>query len=181
MSDFHDDELTGIFDNLTPEDFTPFRGRIAFDKFVAENIETTRTSWLAADGHINPIAVLATPAERWTFAPTDDETLGEYVERLRGEAKRLGASWLFISRKTLVGTYLVDGDSVPDASDPEAIQKAIESGLMVEGVFYFAERVEGAERDSRHGLMRPEGERLGEVVEGNPNHQSASFFSRILD
>jgi hypothetical protein len=177
------DEFAGIFDNLKPEDFHPFKGRIAFDEFVTQNIEITRRSWLAADGHINPLAVLATAAEQWTYAPTDDETLGEYVDRLRAEAKRLGATWLYLSRKTLVGNYKASqGEQIPDASDPEAVQAAIESGMLMEGVFYYAERhEEDSEPDYRLGVMKPEEEnRLGAPVEGNPHHQSATFFKGIL-
>lgn len=180
--DDFDDELAGIFDHLTPEDFSPFRGRIAFDQFITQNLETTRTSWLAADGQINPVAVLATATERWTYVPTDEETLGEYVERLRSEARRLKATWLFLSRKTLVGNYEVRvGDDVPDTSDPDALQKAIEKGIITEGIFYFAERSEDGKTDTRHGLMKPDKDgRLGPVVEGNPKHQTADFFKNIL-
>lgn len=179
MNDYND-ELSGIFDNITPADFAPFKGRLAFDQFVTKNLEMTRMAWLAADGQINPVAVLATAEKSWAFAPTDDETLGEYVERVRGEAKKLGATWLYISRKTLVGTFKVDPSDAPDATNPEAIQEAIEKGLMSEGLFYYAERLEDGERDCRHGMMRAQDNELGELIEGNPYHQSVSFFANIL-
>lgn len=186
------DELTGIFDNLDPDDFNdPITvkatrgerdnyGAEAFDQFIDRKIETVRESYLASEGQINPVATLASRTSEWMFTPTDEETLGQYVERLRSEAKRLGATWLFISRKTLVGSSQQDEDSVVDTSDPEQLQAGIEAGLVSEGVFFFAERIEDGVRDHRHGIMKAENsDTLGELVMGNPV-QTVSFFATIL-
>lgn len=184
MSDEHD-ELTGIFDHLRPEDFTqgfgPNHGSEAFHKFVDANIITVRTGYAASDGHLNPFANLADSTSQVTITPTDDETLGEYVERCRSEAIRLGAKWVFIARKTLVGNYDAKStDDIPDTSDPEALAKAIEEGLLVEGMFYYAERRELNEAESRHGIMKAQGNNLGECVEGSSAAQTVEFFKGIL-
>lgn len=186
MSD-NDDELTGIFDHLTPEDFAEQVGAPkekqpeSFDSWVQANIETTRVAWQAANGQINPIAVLAKEAERWTITPTDTETLGEYVDRVRAKAKSLGATRLYLARKTLVGNYTAsEGDDIPDIADPAALQAAIEKGIIGEGAFYYAESLFGGLRTSRHGLMKAEGETLGELVEGTPEQQSVGLFQNML-
>ncbi len=177
----HDDELTGIFNDLTPQDFTPFSGRVAFDDFVTQNINAMRIAWAAADGAVNPVAFLATAGKIDIHTAEDGETLGQYIERVQQEARKMGATWLFVSRKTLVGNYQASSrDTIPDATDPAALEKAIASGLMVEGLFYYAERLEDGQRDCRHGMMRAEGDRLGELIEGNPHHQTVGFFSNIL-
>lgn len=180
MTDNFDDELAGIFDDLSPEDFSPNRGRVAFDKFVDRHVQIVRMAYLASEGNINPVAILATDTEEHEFTPTQEETLGEYVARLHDEAEGVGAKWLFISRKTLVGSLSIPASEMFDLSDPEQVQAAIEKGLMSEGVFYYAERTEGAERQRRHGMMRADGNRLAMQVEGDSEHQSVDFFSSIL-
>jgi hypothetical protein len=182
-----DDELTGIFDHLTPEDFAEQVGAPrektpeTFDSWVKVNIETTRVAWQAANGQINPIAVLAREGSRWTITPTNEETLGEYVERVRAKARELGATRLYLSRKTLVGNYTAhEGDDIPDIADPAALQDAIAKGIIGEGAFYYAESLFGGLRTSRHGLMKAEGETLGELVEGTPEQQSVGMFQNML-
>jgi len=182
-NDEYDDELSGIFDNLKPEDFTPNQGRAAFDQFTNNLIETTRHAYIASMGQINPIAVLANASEKRTVTPTQTETLGEYVERLGVEARAMGATWFFLSRKTLIGNYLAKaGDDLPDVTDPATVAKAMADGILTEGVFFYAECHEGSERYIRHGQMAAEGpSALGEVIEGNPlAQQGVSFFANVL-
>lgn len=173
------DELTGIFDNITPDDFTPYKGASSFDKFVRENIQTTKISWLAAEGNINPVAVMSNASECETFAPTDDETLGEYIARLRKAAKAMGATWFYFSRKTLVGSYRTanEGD-IPDIADPA--HTLAHEDRLIEGVFYYAERHENGAREVRHGIMQPEGERLGDMIEGDARYQKIDLLDRML-
>lgn len=192
--DEFEDEFTGIFDHLNPEDFDRAttavlnnagqrvrggtnQGKDAFDKFVDLNLTTVRTCYLAARGRINPICVLATPDTQYSFTPEDDETLDDYVARLNREAKRLGAGWVFISRVTLVATGV---DPTMDTTDPTLVQQMLDEGKMHQGVVWFAERLEKEVREHRHGLMKAEREdRLGDPLEGPPD-QSFDLFSRIL-
>lgn len=180
----NDDELTGIFDDLTPEDFAleEKRGIVAFDRFVKENIAAIRMAYLASEGQVNPVAVLASPENEWTFVPTDDENLGEYIERLREAAKTLKATWFFISRKTKVGSYAADASNgIPDIADREVVKAARDQGILSEGIFYYAERYEDGVRDCRHGMMRADADdRLSDPIEGNPHVQGVGIFSNIL-
>lgn len=184
MTDEHD-ELTGIFDNLKPEDFSvgdgPNLGHAAFDKFVGDNLRTVRTGFLASDGHLNPIAVLSDSQTQVVLVPEGAETLGDWLERLRSEAQKLGATWFFLCRKTMVGHYQSSGsEPVPDATDPNAVAEAMSKGLMSEGLFFYAERMENGDRESRHGLMEIQDGRLGEVREGDPATQSVEFWQTVL-
>jgi len=167
---FNGDDLSGIFDHLSPDDFAitsavdesarTNRGAAAFNSFVDEQLRAIRLAYTAAEGEINPIAILASPESQRLFKPDDDENMNEYVARLNREAKAMGATWVFISRKTLVASHMVDPDDVHDVNDEEAVADAIKKGLLKTGLVWFAERREGDERHRRHG-----------VIEAGPNHQ----------
>lgn len=188
----NDDELTGIFDDLTPEDFVrqttakiethlpgnPNEGPEAFAKFVEHNIEVVRSSSLAAGGNdINPVAVLANASTQWIFSPTEDENMGQYIQRLHDEAMKLGATWVFISRQTMVAA--TPSINPPDTNDEGAIQQAMKEGMLHKGVIFFAHRHEGDEWEQRHGMMQYETQGLGPAVYGDES-QPVTFFARIL-
>lgn len=181
MSEF--DQFDGIFDELLPDDFsgvTSWRHHFKnFDEFVETGLLTVRVSYASAEGQINPVALLADHRQTWLYGPDDDETLGEYFERLKFEASRLKATWFFVSKKTMVGNTKAS-ENLPDVSDPEAIDKALEEGLLGEGVFYFASQHDGDEKEYRHGIMNAHGNRLGEAIEGNPQ-QTVNSLKEILD
>lgn len=187
-----DDELTGIFDDLTPEDFVrqttakiethlpgdPNQGAEAFAKFVEHNIEVVRSSALAAGGNdINPVAVLANASTQWIFSPVEEENMGQYIQRLHDEAMALGATWVFISRQTMVAA--TPAVNPPDTNDEGAIQRAMKEGMLQKGVIFFAQRHEGDEWEHRHGMMQSEGTGLGPAVYGDDS-QPVTFFARIL-
>lgn len=183
------DEYSGIFDHLNPDDFNTetsaidettgtFEGDEAFKPWVQDQLRTLRASFAAADGAINPIAILAGPTTMRTFAPDDDETLGQYLDRLGREARRINAHWFFISKRTLVGT--VEADRPIDVSDPKTVQQAINDGLLNDGVLWFADQREGGERRHRAGFLTIVGNRLGESVE-SAGTQTFTTFSAVLD
>lgn len=188
------DEFTGIFDDLTPEDFvrettakitthlpgSPHVGPEEFATFVEHNIGVVRSSSLASGGRdINPVAVLSTPSTQWIFAPTEDENMGDYIARLNHEAHQLGATWVFISRQTLVSAK-PGSDNMPDTSDEEAVQRALEEGQLQSGVVFYAQRHEGDEWEHCHGMMYIEDGGLGPAVYGDPA-QRVRYFARILE
>lgn len=165
----NDDELTGIFNDLKPEDFfgtaaRDIKGK-TFDAFVDDNIQTIQVAYLAASGELDPIAILATATKEWTYTPNDEETLGEYLHRLTDEAKRLGATRMFLIKATLVGTDRVLQNEAPTVGEVENIEEGIRNGQVTMGVFYYAQTKEGPEVRRRVGIMRGHGNRLGEPVE----------------
>lgn len=187
-----DDELTGIFDEITPEDFvrktsakiethlpgSPNQGPEAFAKFVEHNIEVVRSSALhAGNNDINPVAVLANASNQWIFSPTPEENMGQYIQRLHDEAVQLDATWVFISRQTMVAA----GPAIdpPDTNDQAAVQQALKDGILKKGVIFFAQRHEGDEWEHRHGMMQGEGTGLGPAVYGDES-QPVNYFARIL-
>jgi hypothetical protein len=189
-----DDEFTGIFDELTPEDFvretsaritthlpgSPNCGPEEFAKFVEHNIGVVRASSLASGGKdINPVAVLANASTQWIFAPTEEENMGEYIARLNHEAEQLAATWVFISRQTMVSAR-PGSEDMPDTSDEETIKEALAEGRLQSGVIFYAQRHEGDEWEHRHGMMYVEGDGLGPAVYGDPNQQ-VRYFARILE
>lgn len=180
----NDDELTGIFDDIKPEDFFGAAVGAAhaetFGGFVDRMIGTVRTAYLAAAGQMDSLAILASGTREWSYVPTDEETLGDYLERLRVEAERLGATRLFVIRRTLVGAQEIsskEGDAF-DVGHAQKIAEAIEDGRMVPGVFYYASCSEGG-RENRYGIMRASNGRLGDPVESDAQ-QTVAHFDTIL-
>ena len=191
MTDPNDerDELTGIFDHIRPEDFIlettaiqeyerTNEGVEAFNAFVDEQLRAARQSWIAAEGEVQPIAILASTTKQRVFTPDDEETLGEWVQRLHREAQRMQANWVFLTKRTMVGSAAPGAQDV-DFNDQEAVQAAIEAGTLVDGSLWYAERREGGERHHRFGIMRAKNGRLAEMEEG-PSSQPSGLWSLIL-
>ena len=194
MSNEFNDDITGIFDNLTPQDFLEAyqestavdemsrinQGVDAFNEFVEEQIRALKLSYTAAEGNIQPIAVLAGRTTQRIFVPDDDETMQQWINRMHREAKAINAIWTFVSKKTMVGTRQAEvNDDAPDVNDPEHVRSAVEAGDMTMGVFWYAERREGDERHHRHGILRGSETRLTEALEG-PTTQAIPLFAQIL-
>jgi hypothetical protein len=167
------DNLNGIFNHLSPADFNQITSAIhaevqpappidPFAQFVHEQLVAVRYAFAAADGAINPVATLTSSSVQRFFAPEDDESLNQYAARLAREARVVQARWLFISRKTEVGTFV--GKEAVAADDPVALATAREQGQTMEAVYWYAERLDG-EPTRRHGFLMIVGNHLGELVE----------------
>lgn len=190
----------GIFADLTPERFQLDTSAIGqhwavgsdynvgeelFTKFVTEQLRTLETSWIAGRGKdIDPVAILATQDAQWVFVPDMDESLGDYVKRLRREAKQLRAHWVFISRLTAV-TETTDSEPAHDATDPALIARYMENGGMVPALYYYAQRVDSGESQRRQGFRKvlpvSDGRRDLADLEEMSADQPNSFFDVILD
>jgi hypothetical protein len=194
------DDLTGIFDHLTWQDFAeglePIKdsftqpapppenavGSEAFGRFVEASISMYTDAYLAAAGNLDPIAILVSPEGRWTYLPTAEENVQEWLDRISAEAKKRKATWFFVARKTLVGNYQASTeDEIPDATQDEAkIEWAIKQGYIAEGVFFFAKRIEGEDIESKHGILKDRGGQLTGRVDGSNEHQTVNLFDAVL-
>ena len=154
----------------------PYEGKAAFNAWVDHNLRTMRIAWAAADGTVNPVAFLATKERMRTFAPDDDETLGQYIDRLTREARVVQARWFFICQRTHVGH--IQSDEMMDAASAEIVQKAIDEGALKLGMVWYAERREGR-ITHRAGYMTAVGNRLSEPEETSPE-QSFEPFAEVL-
>lgn len=190
MSDQFDD-INGIFDNVSMADFLDqessavgivslasqdevFAGEEAYARFIARCLATLRTSWAAAEGEINPIAILATREKQYIFTPDNDETMEQWTERLRRDAAKLGAGWVFISRVTMVGAAVDSGDQ--DVEDPDVFERMRREGRARPGVIFYAQRREGGVIDNAYGYMHAEDSTtLSEVVFGHGGQPAAMF------
>lgn len=187
------DEYTGIFDNLNPEDFnleettaiseTPrgHHGADAFNAFVAEQQRAVVTAYMAGEGDVQPIALLANQDTQRIFTPDDEETVAEFIKRLNREAHSMGAVWTFYACKTQVAFEEVDADAeVSDADNAEDVQAALAEGRMTDGILWYAERREGDEQHRRQGVMPEVGHgRLGSSKEAS-SRQSIGILTLIL-
>lgn len=172
--------IDGIFDHITMEDFitttsavgvcdlatldAQFMGAGAFDRFVSRQIETVRVSYAMAEGDINPVVILATVDTQYVFIIQGDETVGDFMERLRREATEIQATWTFIARKCMVGQADDGEDTDSVVGDEDVFRRAATRGRMKVGVLFYAQRKEGEETEHRQGYMHDDGEdNLGQV------------------
>lgn len=190
MSD--DDEFNGIFNDATVADFirpTSARSEIArtnqgaeaFNQFVEEQLRAVRTAWIAAETYMQPLAIVANRDSQRIFIPDDDETLRQFVHRMRREAQAMGAIWTFVAKRTMVACLGAPTSLLKDfdVSDPTVWGEAEAAGLLRLGVLWYAERREGQQQQKRHGQMQDEGGTLGQLIEGASN-QDVPLFNEIL-
>jgi hypothetical protein len=187
------DEYEGIFDDATVADFLretsaklelaqTGHGVDAFNRFVDEQLRAVRMAWIAAETYMQPLAVIANGAQERVFIPDDDETMGQFVERMHREAVAMEATWAFVAKRTMVANLgaALDVEQDIDVTDPEEWEKAVAAGIVRLGVVWYAERREGDERHHRHGQMQDEEGTLGEMREGSRS-QALPLFASILD
>ena len=93
------DELSGIFDGLRPEDFVLettaiasmagcYAGPDILDGFLEHQLNAVRLAFSMADGWLFTTAVLAGHEGLRTFVADDDETLLDFVARVRRRTLR---------------------------------------------------------------------------------------------
>lgn len=183
------DQLTGIFDHLTADDFKesrgPNHGAEAFEAWVEERLHECRMAWASSDGRLNPVTVIADSHTSILVPALSTETMNEYLERLKQETRRLGATWVFTARRTLVGSYDTTSDDpdIPDATASEAetrTQAAKHGAKLGEGLYFYAVRHEGDVIERKHGMIPNENGRLGDAVMGDADAQSVSFYGDLL-
>lgn len=175
------DDLTGVFDHLTPDDFAQSSVRYTtlqqstpdFNAWVDEQIQTTRVAWLAADGLMNPFAVMRTTDGRTLLlSPDDDETIGNWIARLGREAQKNRVTWFFTVVKTVGGVYTTE--ALQDIDAPLAIEEAQKRSALKPILFFHGERRNDPNLPDarRHGLIPIDDTVLGEVFNAPPEFAS---------
>jgi len=183
MSEY--DDITGIFDHLTPEDFfdpdtsaqkIPLENGCTFDSFVHEQLTMLRYAFAACDGNINPMTVLANSEYAIVYQANDEENLGQYIDRMNTEARRIGARWAFFYKRTLVARQ-APGNNI-NVGDATLMEEALKAGATQEAVYWYAARTDGDEPAMRHGYAAIDDAKLGDVSEGPA--QPNDLLNRIL-
>lgn len=189
-----DDDLTGIFDSITPDMFSletsaidetegRFVGTDAFNASVDERIRGVRAAFASSFGQVNPLAVLTNRTTQRVFVPDQDENLGMFLERLKREAAMMSAHWFFFAKRNVFSIYYPadEDDERHDVASSASLEAAAQRGSEPEeGILWYAESREGAEQMHRHGALRIAGNKIGEATEGDGN-QTIGVFSLILD
>ena len=158
------DELTGIFDGLSPADFVVestaiasldgcYAGSAILDGFVEHQLNAVRLALAMSDGWLFTTAVLAGRQGLRTFVADDDETLDDFVSRVRGEAARMQAHWCFMATQTLMGPRAGSADSFEDGDTGQ------------EAVVWQLTATEAETAGAMGGFMPIDGTRLGESFE----------------
>jgi hypothetical protein len=179
------DDITGIFDHLTPEDFfdtdpsaqkIPLTDGCSFDDFIVEQLTMLRYAFAACDGNINPITVLANKEHAIVYQANDDENLGGYITRMNEEARKIGARWAFFYKRTLIAQQAPGNDI--NVGDATLMEEALVAGRAQEAVYWYASRNDDIDMPMRHGYAAIEGTKLGDVSEGP--EQPNDLLNRIL-
>lgn len=147
------DEFDGIFDDLTPQDFAPLSTvtfpaeSTHFDELVTARLEAVRLAYTPGESLSH--AVLSNGKEVRQLAPDgDDETMGEFLQRLARNARNMHAHSFFFCR-------------IIDASATVEI-----SGFCV---LWIAHHLDNGEQILRTGFIPIENDQLGEVGEATMN------------
>lgn len=177
-------EFYGIFDDLDPshflglttlDSFTDNVGQEKFEQFCTNMIDAARLAFLASDGdEINHIAVLVNPTKAVAYVGDDEETMGQYMDRLTAEAERLKATWFFMCHFTQVGTAPLDPDRV--GTD---VNVGAGDAKLNRGAYFYARRKED-EDQTFQAVAVAYGNRLGEIHLGS-SEQPAGNFAQVLD
>lgn len=185
--------ITGIFDGLNPADFgrsdttaifeveQPHHGPRAFDRFVEEMQRAVRFAFTGSEGQVNPVAVLANATTQRTFTPTDEETMGEYLDRLHDEATRMEADWVFVQRTTQVGTATVSPSQMHDITDTSMISRAQGEGALRDGVLWYAAQRAAIGIKRRHGIFEKIAPNALSLPLEAPSFQPMPLFDAILN
>lgn len=181
------DELTGIFDSLTPGDFDRLTSNVhewrlrkrhqqrTFKQWVNDNLLHVHTAFDSNDGDMNPFAVLENEDWGRLFVPDDDESLGDFIDRLHMEAVGLGAQRFFIAKQTLVDVAVPGGgnEEVGDMTPEQQEHAKL-------GVLYYGQVRTRVENEHRSGVIFATTNTLGEHVEAPPT-QRIPLFDQVLD
>lgn len=155
-----DDEIEGFFDDLTPEHFhqdsSSFvemsRPNETFDAFVGEQVRATQIAYATAEGSMAPVAALVNAETLRMFVPQDEETLGDYLQRLHTESLDMDARWFYLARATQVASHLVRPEDLHDATQGEVVEGAKEANVLVDGLIWYAE-ARGEAPEKRMGIF----------------------------
>lgn len=172
------DDMSGIFEHLTPQDFMRSSARHvavwdqqSFEEFVNACLDMVRFAFHASDGSPDPVALLIGTDGRRLYAPDEDETLGQYLDRLSREAKEYGAHSLFTMWLTKGGTYESDHFSRIDSDENLA---KVQGGLKPV-IYWYAQYGQAV----RHGIMTIVDGDTGDVFEAPAEH-AAPVYRAVL-
>ncbi len=186
-NDMNEKDIQHFFENLTPGDFFPRPATVTelpvqpgrdFDTFVQDQLRTVRYAFASADGEVNPLATLASKNVERVYAAEDEETLGAWADRLTMEGLTIGATWLFIFKKTLVGTFKTDV-SDDTISEAQAIQMMMNEGAAKEALYWYAADKESGSRVHGYLDINEDGKTLGDVTMGDAARVD-NVFARIM-
>lgn len=156
------DDITKAFADITPEDFlretsaidelkvSNQQNKAQFDEFVDGLVELTQHR--ATDSEFNPFAVLGSPIRRRIFLADGDETPDQWAARLRREANMMQATWFYVALLSPSRTYDKERPTSIDRSE-EAINHALDAGLLDIGLCWLALRVDAQGSSNRAGVF----------------------------
>lgn len=177
----NDDDITGFFASITPEDFIadvvaetmsaetgglvgaaffhrPIPTRGTFDAFVSEHMDVLRIAFASCDGEVFPIAAVAAGNQVHYFKAEDEESLRRFTGRVHRFASIADARWLFIFKKITTEVQ----------------------GSQMTGVYWMAGERIAKDVAYRHGYFDIVGQVLGQCYEAHDGSRPTGF-TQILE
>lgn len=178
----NDDDITGFFASITPEDFIagvgaemisaetggladtaffhrPIPARGTFTAFVSEHMDVLRIAFASCDGEIFPIAAVAAGNQVHYFKAEDEESLRQFTARVHRFASMADARWLFIFKKITTQVQ----------------------GSQMTGVYWMAGERTGKDVAYRHGYFDVAGQVLGQCNEAHDGSRPTGFTQILED
>lgn len=186
MTDDMNDDLSGIFDHLTPEDFTRPRpisicydepaATRPFDSWVALRLTYARYGYEASCGKQRSMVVLVGHGVQRILGSEPAERLGDFIDRVSSEAREMRAHRCFFSMFTVVGHVVTD--QAQPLGDSGLLRQASDTGTALPGLLWYACEL-GTAPARRLGYIRVDHDHIGEVFQ-TCNEQPGGLLDRIL-
>jgi hypothetical protein len=196
VNHMNDDEISRMFAEATPEDFSAPRhtflvqtsepgddlgSRELFRVKVAGLLDEVREIQAdAPDGKFNPHTVLESPAGRRIYGPGDDEDNETYYARVAKDAASWGATFFFTAQLAPAAVYEHDAPArdIP-ADDLKRIEAAQAEGMLEEHIVWYAETADDRFAGTDQGVIVVEETGTGVNVPSDVE-DSADFMRAVL-
>lgn len=180
-----DREIANFFENLTPEAFAeaptdthlyeqvedaPVSGPDDFERFTLDHLRTLIDEQCE-------LAVIHDGTTARFYQQRPDETSGEWLLRVSRDAKDHSATWVFLGMPGEAS--FGDPDKMFNPANPADVERARQSGYLVEVINWYAESTEPASPEVRFGVIVFEDNDVKVIQSTNPTGANPAF-RRVL-
>lgn len=152
----------------------PQLGHAAFEAYIESQLVLNQ--YLYESPYATKVTIaLSTPYEIIYVPPPPQGTLGDYIYEVSLVASKEKATRLFIPRMTMIGMGSAGSSKNLERTDVDD-ERLKDSGLeLTEAIFWYAQRKEGAEQETKAGAMVTEGDGRVKYLVDTPDPKVAMF------
>lgn len=175
--------IARFFNDITPEQFQRKTSAWKISPAPQEDFEQFATNMASLTAnrfqrHRNPRITLQTKTERRTFRPDPAETVGQFLNRAKREAREMGALWVHVG---MISAGTVQPADVPppqfDHTSGDSIRASLARGELTMSLVSYCEARELMRTDAT--MWSLENDRLGEPTKADSIRSPA--LKAILD